>query len=122
MFLERILVRALEREYKKIFQRKWVNSSTPPHFFNHRIGFFSFAFSNLGFSPRAYNRAFYTAEVIHDGDRLLDIGCGDGFFTKRFYSHQCCHIDAIDIERDAISAATRWNRALARFRAVVEPA
>jgi cyclopropane fatty-acyl-phospholipid synthase-like methyltransferase len=33
---------------------------------------------------------------VREGSRLLDIGCGDGFFTKRFFATRCAHIDTVD--------------------------
>jgi cyclopropane fatty-acyl-phospholipid synthase-like methyltransferase len=49
--------------------------------------------------------------MIQEGDRLLDIGCGDGFFTKRFFSTKCSQIDAIDVDKDAIRVAIKHNTA-----------
>jgi 2-polyprenyl-3-methyl-5-hydroxy-6-metoxy-1,4-benzoquinol methylase len=49
--------------------------------------------------------------MIEEGDRLLDIGCGDGFFTKRFFSTKCSQIDAIDVDQEAIQIAIRYNTA-----------
>ena len=43
--------------------------------------------------------------VIRAGDALLDIGCGDGFFTRRFFAARAAQIDAIDIEPSAIATA-----------------
>jgi SAM-dependent methyltransferase len=52
-----------------------------------------------------------SAEIVRKGDRLLDIGCGDGFFDKRFFAGQCEGVDAIDIDPDAIRAASTDNSA-----------
>lgn len=38
---------------------------------------------------------------------LLDIGCGDGFFDRRFFAERCRRIDAIEIEPDSIRRAQR---------------
>jgi 2-polyprenyl-3-methyl-5-hydroxy-6-metoxy-1,4-benzoquinol methylase len=56
-----------------------------------------------------YCRGFYVSELLRQGDKLLDIGCGDGFFTRRFFAKRCASIDAVDIEPDAIHSAHREN-------------
>lgn len=108
-FLEAVLLKLLSMHYRSLFRRNWAWSSEQPHFFNHRIGFFDFIYGNSESSVFPYYRGFFVSEVIKDQDLLLDIGCGDGFFTKRFYSRRCTHIDAIDIEPTAIAAATSQN-------------
>jgi 2-polyprenyl-3-methyl-5-hydroxy-6-metoxy-1,4-benzoquinol methylase len=106
---ESILIRLLGRYYAGKFRREWVLGSEEPHFFSQRIGLFAFAFGESGSGPYGFTRGFLSAEVLRDGDRLLDIGCGDGFFTKRFFSARCAHIDAIDIEPSAIAEAQAVN-------------
>ena len=59
--------------------------------------------------PYQLVRAFYTAEALQPDDVVLDIGCGDGFFTKHFLSAQCTQVDAIDIDPAAIREARRSN-------------
>jgi SAM-dependent methyltransferase len=49
--------------------------------------------------------------VVQPNDQLLDIGCGDGFFTKRFLSTRCRKVDAVDIEPSAIESAALYNSA-----------
>lgn len=106
---EAVLLKLLSIHYRSLFRRDWAWSPEQPHFFSHRIGFFDFIYGNAESSVFPYYRGFFVSELIKDNDRLLDIGCGDGFFTKRFYSRRCSHIDAIDIEPTAIAAATCWN-------------
>ena len=108
-FTEVILVKLLGMHYRSLFRRDWAWSHEQPHFFSHRIGFFDFIYGDTGSSVFPYYRGFFVSELIRDTDRLLDIGCGDGFFTKRFYSRRCSHIDAIDIEPTAIADASSQN-------------
>jgi SAM-dependent methyltransferase len=56
-----------------------------------------------------FNRAFLTSQMILPGDAVYEIGCGEGFFTKRFYSYKARYVDAIDIEPEAIRRARRRN-------------
>jgi SAM-dependent methyltransferase len=110
-FREFMLVKLLGQHYRSTFRRRWVLSPEPPHFFDQRIGFFDLGFGNGGKGPYSFYRGFFSSDVMRYGDRLLDIGCGDGFFTRRFYGERCAHIDAVDIEPTAIAAARSCNRA-----------
>ena len=105
------MLRLLRRHYDAQYRRDWQLSDEEPHFFSHKIGMFGFVFGDETIGPYAYSRGFYSAEVVREGDRLLDIGCGDGFFTKRFLSVRCSKVDAVDIERSAIEAARKNNSA-----------
>jgi SAM-dependent methyltransferase len=49
--------------------------------------------------------------VIRDGDTVLDIGCGDGFFTARFVAPRCRSVDGVDVDPHAIASARRENAA-----------
>ena len=48
---------------------------------------------------------------MREGDRVLDIGCGDGFFDRRFFAARGATVDAIDIEPSSIEHAERRNAA-----------
>jgi SAM-dependent methyltransferase len=108
---ERALLALLGHHYASKFRREWQWSEEPPHFYDQRIGIFEFATGERGRGPYPFYRGFFASEVIRPGDSLLDIGCGDGFFTRRFFSERCGHIDALDVEPSAIEAATARNRA-----------
>lgn len=106
---ERVLVALLREHYASLMRRKWRESGEPPHFFDHRIGSFALAMGEG--TPFGYYRGYFAAEVIRKGDTLLDIGCGDGFFARRFFRPKCERVDAIDVEPDAIAHARRLNAA-----------
>jgi SAM-dependent methyltransferase len=104
---EQLLVQLLRAHYASLFRRQWSRAERMPHFFDHRIGSFGlFAGDN---TPFGYYRGYYAAEVLRDGDVLLDIGCGDGFFASRFFAPRCSAVDAIDIEPSAIRHALAHN-------------
>ncbi len=107
---EAVLVKLLQHHYRSVFRRQWKYSDEAPHFFDHRIGATSLTYDQQTQGPYFWNRGFLTSQVIRDGDSLLDIGCGDGFFTKRFFSSRCSHVDAIDVEPSAIKHA-KWHNA-----------
>jgi SAM-dependent methyltransferase len=108
---EYVAVKWLLRIYRSKFRLDWELSKFPPHFYNHRMGMTQFAFGETTFGPYSYFRGFFASQVIQEGDRLLDIGCGDGFFTKRFFSANCSYVDGVDIEPSAIQCAERENGA-----------
>ena len=104
---ERFLVRLLGNYYRSLFRRQWRWSERRPHFETQRAFMFDFAFSRsprfTGASP--FFRGFFGSEVVRDGDEVLDIGCGDGFFSMRFFSERASHVDAIDTDAEAICVA-----------------
>jgi len=102
---ENISLKLLGFHYKSVYRRQWLWSSEPPHFFSHRVGLFSVFFSKTPAGVDSLYRGFYTSSILKKDDVVLDIGCGDGFFTKYFCSVKCRHIDAVDIEPTAIQAA-----------------
>jgi hypothetical protein len=108
---EAILIRLLSGYYHSQFRRQWRWSTEQPHFEDQRVFFFDFAFSKppifTGASP--FYRGFFASEVIRDGDLVLDIGSGDGFFSMRFLSERASHVDALDIDSSAISLAKKEN-------------
>ncbi len=110
---ERLLLGLLAHYYasRLRYQWKWVTPPEVPHFFEHRIGFFELVFGEPTAGPYPFYRAFFASDVIQAGDHLLDLGCGDGFFTKRFCAPRCAHVDGVDIEPSAIETARAQNSA-----------
>lgn len=108
---ERLLVGLLDRYYESLFRRRWRLGAPMPHFMDLRIVFFQLGFGRRNPGPYPFSRGFFAAEVLRPGDRLLDIGCGDGFFACRFFAPRCVRIDAIDVEPSAIATAERWHAA-----------
>lgn len=46
---------------------------------------------------------------MHAGCRVLDLCCGDGFYSYFFFSDIARHIDAVDIDDDALHQARTRN-------------
>ncbi len=105
------LIGALQQYFAQKLQLQETSGEMPPHFTDHRFNFFHFAFTDKCSGPYGFYRGFFSSEVIRKGDRVLDIGCGDGFFTRRFFAEKSGHIDAIDVEPAAIETATSQNSA-----------
>lgn len=97
----------LAAQYQSKFRSDWRWTSEAPHFSDHER--LESAFPDKNSSFYGIYRGVLTAEVLQHGNTLLDIGCGDGFFDLRFYSHKCKRIDAIDIDESAINYAKTYN-------------
>jgi SAM-dependent methyltransferase len=116
----------LSHYYRSVFRRQWAwQVYGEPHFTIHSGSLFGLLNGDLGKGIYAFTRAFLSAEIISEGDDVLDIGCGDGALTKRFYAPRAAHVDAIDIEASAIDYAVKHNPALNisyhQLDAVVDP-
>ena len=116
---EAVLLGILGSYYRSRLRRHWVwQCGGEAHFSDHRASGFEFVFSaDPGFSGYGLYRGFLAAELIRDGDSVLDIGCGDGFLTRRFCALRAASVDAIDIEPTAIAmASVRQNGSNIRYQ------
>jgi SAM-dependent methyltransferase len=105
---ERVAIACLRRVFVRKFHQEWGGGRPAPHFFDQRHNIVDLGFGGDA-GPYGFWRGFFVSEVLRDGDRLLDIGCGDGFFSRAFFASRCSQIDAIDIEPSAIGHAERVN-------------
>ena len=106
---ERALIWLLGKHYDSLFRRQWLLAPEPPHFFDHRLD--GFALVGPGAAPLPFYRAYFATELLRESDVLLDIGCGDGYFTSRFFAPLCAEVDGIDIEATAVEHAAAVNPA-----------
>src|ERR1700738_1666943 len=109
---ERFAKGMLAHYYRSKFRRQWAwQVYGEPHFTIHSGGLFDLLDGKMGQGVYTLTRAFLSAEIIGNGNNVLDIGCGDGCLTKRFCAPRAGHVDAIDIEESAINYAVRHNPA-----------
>jgi 2-polyprenyl-3-methyl-5-hydroxy-6-metoxy-1,4-benzoquinol methylase len=109
---ERFAKGLLAHYYHSTFRRQWAwQVFGEPHFTIHSGGLFDLLDGKMGQGVYTLTRAFLSAEIIGNGNNVLDIGCGDGCLTKRFCAPRAGHVDAIDIEESAINYAVRHNPA-----------
>ena len=106
---EQLMIKLLNYHFRAKHRLLWELSSEAPHFYDQRSTVFALAFDPSAPSSHTLDRAAAARDVIADGDKVLDIGCGDGFFTRRFYCDRASHIDAIDVEQSAIEHARRLH-------------
>ena len=96
----------LDLQYKSKFRRDNYFTEEPPHFTDFE------RYENLFKRDSDYHtlmRGYLAEDIIKKGDKLLDIGTGSGFFAKKFFSYKCSVVDAIDIDKDAIGYAKKYN-------------
>ena len=109
---EGLAKRILAAHYRSRRRRHWRwQAKGEPHFTDHAINFYNLFDGKVDQSVYGLTRAMAAAEAVFDGAAVLDIGCGDGSFTKRFLAPKASHVDGIDIEPSAIAWASRLNGA-----------
>lgn len=110
--LRRMMLRSMWLAHMRSSIRRdlwWTGPQEQLHFSTHTETFNIFANGSETIDVRNFNRAFFASQLIMPGDAVYDIGCGEGFFTKRFYSHHAAYVDAIDIDAEAIARARKRN-------------
>lgn len=116
----------LDQYHRSEFRRKWLWwNYGEPHFTDHRDTFWRLYKGDMGEGVYSLFRGFNAAQHIKKGDRVLDIGCGDGGYTKRFLAPRALEVIAVDLEPSAITAAIKNNSAgniaYSKLDAVSEP-
>jgi ubiquinone/menaquinone biosynthesis C-methylase UbiE len=54
-------------------------------------------------------RGVYSSAVIAPGDTVLELCCGDGFYSYFFFSCKAAHVDAVDIDDLALAHAGEFH-------------
>jgi SAM-dependent methyltransferase len=105
---ERGLLALLRRRIVNRIRHDW-SSPEPPHFSYTNYNALAFSYFERMPGPGILLRGFISAQMVRPGDRVLDLGCGDGFFSKRFLAIEAAHVDAVDIDAEALSFAQLYN-------------
>lgn len=103
------LLGELDRLTREEFQEKWGPGADHPHYDSLDLLFYDVFRARGPRGPYEFLRANFSAEAILEGDVVLDIGCGDGFISSRFLAHRAAHVDAIDLEEEAVREAEASN-------------
>jgi len=92
-----------------LFLRDWeFEVMGRPQFFKHAVDLASWPFeqSRWGFTARGV----YARQIMHRGCKVLDICCGDGFYSSMFFSDVANKVDAVDFDAYAIDYARAYYR------------
>jgi len=91
--------------YKQLFHSVYGSEERSPSWFGHRIDLYYLWPHNLFW----LERGIFPRKHMFKGCTVLDLFCGDGFFSRYFYSTIANHIDAVDKDPKAIAHAKRWH-------------
>lgn len=78
-----------------------------PQFFKHRINLARWSVEPQRWSFVA--RGVYAREQMFRGCTVLDLCCGDGTYSRYFFSDIASRVDAVDIDDHGLAYARRYN-------------
>jgi SAM-dependent methyltransferase len=91
------------------FLRQWRLGARTPHNFDP---FIDLCWKwELTRNPMSWERGIFGLLAMQPGCRQLDLCCGEGFYTHRFYSGRAGSIVAMDYDQTAITKARRQFKA-----------
>jgi len=85
------------------FALEWGGNN--PEYFDHHID--QYYLWRKRANSFMWERGVFGSIAIAPGDRVLDLCCGDGFFTFHFYSTNAAEIIGIDFDERAVRGARR---------------
>jgi len=91
--------------YKQLLRSVYGGPKQSPSWFDHRIDLHYHWPHNLFW----LERGVLPRKHMFEGCGVLDLFCGDGYYSRYFYSTIAGHIDAIDKDPNAIAHAKRWH-------------
>lgn len=91
--------------YKQLFQSVYRGGKQAPAWFDHRIDLYYHWPHNLFW----LERGILPRKHMFVGCSVLDLFCGDGFYSRHFYATIADHIDAVDKDPSAIAHAKRYH-------------
>lgn len=100
-------VRSLATSTHRLQQLMEWGSIDPPEWADHYTDFYT-SLSQSG-SPFFLERGIFSAAVIRPGGRVLDLCCGDGFFSRWFYAERAAEVVAVDHSVGALRYARQLN-------------
>ncbi len=92
--------------HRRLFFAEW-RIPKRPEFFDHHIDlYYTWQSSRMA---HWLERGIFSTLAIKRGGKLLELGCGDGFNARNFYSSLSESVIACDFNKKAISTAKRKN-------------
>jgi SAM-dependent methyltransferase len=93
-----------------LFIRDWqLEARGRPQFFKHAINLAHWPFDPARWAFAA--RGVHPREAMRRGCKVLDLCCGDGAYSRLFFADIAGCVDAVDLDRDAISYARKYHAA-----------
>lgn len=103
--LSQLAERYLSYHARAVEARTW-NRGNAPHWYDQRLYLRTWA-DHL--DPHGIERGAYALEVMQPNCRVLDVGCGAGFYAHYFYASRAGIVDCIDIDPTAIAHAKKHH-------------
>lgn len=109
----KLSTRWVQAAHKRLLNVQWSLPPQPEHFDHHIDLFYQWRKGKLPFwLERGFigNMCVQTALVNKSKVDILDLCCGDGFYSKYFYSYSANSIQCLDFDKKAISTAKKKNQ------------
>lgn len=88
--------------YKQLLESIYLRGDAAPSWFDHRIDLHYQWPNNLFW----LERGFFARRHMFEGCTVLDLFCGDGFYSKYLYASIAGRVDAVDKDPGAITHAS----------------
>jgi ubiquinone/menaquinone biosynthesis C-methylase UbiE len=97
--------------HRRLFLIQYLIPPIPkaPKYFDHRIDLYYQWLATR--NPLWVERGVFNSLALRWGGVVLELCCGDGFYTRNFYSIRAKRIIACDYDKEAIMTAIRENSA-----------
>jgi SAM-dependent methyltransferase len=93
-----------------LFVRDWqLEARGRPQFFKHAMNLARWPFEPSRWAFTA--RGVYARELMRRGCKVLDLCCGDGAYSRLFFSDIAGQVDAVDFDEYALDYARRYHAA-----------
>ena len=102
-----LAVRWVSSAHKRLMLIQWGIKPVPYHFDHHIDLYYKWLTTR---NAEWLERGVFSAMVLKGGD-VLDLTCGDGFYTRNFYSLASRQVIGCDLDPDAINTAKTKNLA-----------
>jgi SAM-dependent methyltransferase len=107
--LNRLLRRLVAMTHGLEFRLRWQSDRPAPEWFDHYLDL-HYLWPMTG-NTIAVERGAFGHLAVRDGDRVMDICCGDGFYCRYFWSTRAREVVGVDQDRSALAHARRHNGA-----------
>ncbi len=93
--------------HRALFFAQW-RIGEQPKWFDNRVNLYYKWLKTR--NPYWLERGAYSLLAMKQGAKVLELGCGDGFNSRNFYSHKAKKIVCVDFSQEALKTARRINK------------